>query len=327
MQSCSAAVRIARTIGVTGSVILLLVGTAAGGDAGVPVGAPEPAATPGVNESTAAAGMQRFVGKWLFTEGDPGDAPGANEMTLRMAEGMLVGKAGKNNDTIVFTLFDGHRVKGTLTDSKGEQTPVHATLSSDGSQLILELRPPFSEIMSVVALRAEPEGSAQSGTQPPPSGTINDPVGAQAELDKATAAYRRMVEQGETAGIEQARARYQTALENMKRLKSAASHPRQTPPAAATPAPPLPGAKTENDAIEMVAKQAEVAAWIKQVAAARRNDPGRSSAFRATDNGKTWEVQAFENVRNADGGHTATFGWYSVDKASGQVSKMRMDAP
>jgi hypothetical protein len=325
MHPHNAAIRTARTAVATAA-IMLLIGTAGGSDMPVTGDAPARAATSGGKENVG--GMARFAGKWVFMDADPGDTAGANTMDLRFTGAMLVGQAGgKDKDTIAFNQFDGHRIKGTLMESDGSQTPVHATLSTDGSQLILEVRPPASEIYTVVAVRDKGDAGGQSANQPGPSGGTDGLDAAQAELDAASAAYRGMVERGETAGIEEARTRYKTALENVKQLKAGTHRPTETPSVAATPTVASTGAKTEDDAIEAVAKQAEVAAWIKAVRTANRTDPGRTTAFRATDNGKAWEVQAFENVRNADGGHTATFGWYSVDKQTGRVSKIRMDAP
>lgn len=49
---------------------------------------------------------------------------------------------------------------------------------------------------------------------------------------------------------------------------------------------------------------------------------GKKAEVEAEDGGDEWNVHVFEIVKNDDGSsHTATFGWYSVNKKTGAVEK------
>ncbi len=49
---------------------------------------------------------------------------------------------------------------------------------------------------------------------------------------------------------------------------------------------------------------------------------GKEASFEAQDEGDGWLVQVFEIVKNDDGSaHTATFGWYRINKKTGEIVK------
>ncbi len=47
---------------------------------------------------------------------------------------------------------------------------------------------------------------------------------------------------------------------------------------------------------------------------------GKKSSFEAQDDGEEWLIQVFEIVKNDnEPSHTATFGWYRVNKKTGET--------
>ena len=47
---------------------------------------------------------------------------------------------------------------------------------------------------------------------------------------------------------------------------------------------------------------------------------GSKASFEIQDNGDDWGIQVFEIVKNkGETSHTATFGWYRVNKKTGEV--------
>ena len=51
------------------------------------------------------------------------------------------------------------------------------------------------------------------------------------------------------------------------------------------------------------------------------SDAGSVTQFVVEDLGDEWNVHVFEIVKNGDISHTATFGWYRVDKNTGEVNR------
>lgn len=73
----------------------------------------------------------------------------------------------------------------------------------------------------------------------------------------------------------------------------------------------------EVGAIARVQKLAEVQSFTETLRAA-----GKEPQFLAQDEDDYWFVQVFEVVSEEGGvGHTATFGWYRVEKKGGEVTK------
>jgi hypothetical protein len=88
--------------------------------------------------------------------------------------------------------------------------------------------------------------------------------------------------------------------------------------------PAADGDLTEDQAIDRVAALPEVKAWMKLV---REKSPRNKAAFRSEglQMGR-WLIQAYEDVNDGNGmGHTATFGWYEVDKKTGETVKSSPD--
>lgn len=49
---------------------------------------------------------------------------------------------------------------------------------------------------------------------------------------------------------------------------------------------------------------------------------GKKATFEVQDDGEEWTIQVFEIVQNSgEASHTATFGWYRVNKKTGEVIK------
>ena len=90
--------------------------------------------------------------------------------------------------------------------------------------------------------------------------------------------------------------------------------------AAGNTAPAAAGELTEDQAIDRVAAFPEVKAWLKEVS---QKSPGNKPAFRSEglQMGR-YLIHVYEDVNDGNGqGHAATFGWYEVDKKTGEVVK------
>jgi hypothetical protein len=83
-------------------------------------------------------------------------------------------------------------------------------------------------------------------------------------------------------------------------------------------APSLSGPVTSrDDAIARVTALPDVAAWIRLVEA---RSPGNQVVIDIdSEDATTYTVHAYELVQDELGGHSATFGWYEVTRATGVV--------
>ena len=65
----------------------------------------------------------------------------------------------------------------------------------------------------------------------------------------------------------------------------------------------------------------DVRNWTRAVeASARRSRERHVARFQAHEEGRKYVVHVFEDVGDEDEGHTATFGWFEVDKATGRAT-------
>lgn len=73
----------------------------------------------------------------------------------------------------------------------------------------------------------------------------------------------------------------------------------------------------EAQALSKIRLRTEVVKYEADLAKA-----GKKATFEAQDDGEEWIIQVFEIVQNkGEASHTATFGWYRVDKKTGKVIK------
>jgi len=83
------------------------------------------------------------------------------------------------------------------------------------------------------------------------------------------------------------------------------------------------GAVSNGDqAAGLVLAQADVQDWVKQIEQARAEGKKRTAMLtvETIPGSGNYLVHLFENVEDDDPGHTATYGWFKVDKDSGAVS-------
>jgi len=74
---------------------------------------------------------------------------------------------------------------------------------------------------------------------------------------------------------------------------------------------------SRDDAIARVTALPDVAAWIRLVEA---RSPGNQVVIDIdSEDATTYTVHAYELVQDELGGHSATFGWYEVTRATGVV--------
>ena len=72
---------------------------------------------------------------------------------------------------------------------------------------------------------------------------------------------------------------------------------------------------TKAEALSKVKNRSEVVKYEADL-----EKVGSKASFEIQDDGDDWEIQVFEIVKNGDEpSHTATFGWYWVNKKTGEV--------
>ncbi|MBM3494910.1 MAG: hypothetical protein FJX72_11425 [Armatimonadetes bacterium] len=93
------------------------------------------------------------------------------------------------------------------------------------------------------------------------------------------------------------------------------------PPPGERPAPPG-RALTEKQAIEAVRAQPEVAEWLR----AFTGDLAERPRFTVEpEHGPVYVIHVYEDVPDpSGGGHTATLGWFEVDKRTGEVTRVEI---
>ena len=83
------------------------------------------------------------------------------------------------------------------------------------------------------------------------------------------------------------------------------------------PSPPAGPVTSKDDAVARVTALPDVAAWIKLV---QTESPANRIVIDVdSEDTTTYTVHAYELVQDELGGHSATFGWYEVTKATGVV--------
>ncbi|MBI5621555.1 hypothetical protein HY933_01665 [Candidatus Falkowbacteria bacterium] len=73
---------------------------------------------------------------------------------------------------------------------------------------------------------------------------------------------------------------------------------------------------TANDARATVQALPEVRQYAEMLTQA-----GTEAQIVVEDSGEEWNVHVFEIVNNGDSTHTATFGWYRVNKKTGEITR------
>ena len=74
--------------------------------------------------------------------------------------------------------------------------------------------------------------------------------------------------------------------------------------------------KEAKDAVSLVEQLPEVVEYKKTL-----QDAGSTFHIEAEDSDTSWAVHVFEVVSQGDSSHTATFGWWEVNKTTGEVTK------
>ena len=77
-----------------------------------------------------------------------------------------------------------------------------------------------------------------------------------------------------------------------------------------------PATISEAQALSKVRERTEVVKYEAVLTKA-----GKKVTFEVEDGDDSWSVHVFEIVSDGESSHTATFGWYSVDKKTGEIQK------
>lgn len=281
-----------------------------------------PVVPPGAS-TVAPHPLARFAGKWALDNADPENS----ELTFRVRGNRLIGDTPMGPDRLTLRVGDKPGVLvGTGKDENDRDIPATLELTSGGNRLILELAPPQSEFITVTARRV-------GGGKPDSGGGTDAVAAAEAAVEAAKAKLRKALESEDSAALDEATAELAKARKALTEATGSAGTPpaddgatvRDTTPSRETPAPPSTTTRrpvtSEEEAIERVAALPDVRNWTRAVeASARRSRERHVARFQAHEEGRKYVVHVFEDVGDEDEGHTATFGWFEVDKATGRAT-------
>ncbi|PKO19485.1 hypothetical protein CVU37_03390 [candidate division BRC1 bacterium HGW-BRC1-1] len=258
--------------------------------------------------------LKPFVGEWVVDNANPS---GTN-LVLRQEGTRLIGSSPSGEESLEFkSTGEFGFLEGTLIEEDGK---VSATieLSRRENRIIIELAPPQSEyvIMTARKVQGSPSVEASDAIEKANVRVEN----AKQNLTKALASKDDGALQNATNELQDARLALAKLTESDTKQKVASKQP-------ATDKQEKPSfeIRTEEAAIKQVSSMPDIREWVKDVEAAnKKGDQPRSARFEATEEGKRFVVHVFEYVGTDEEGHTATLGWYNVDKATGGVTEEKM---
>ncbi|WP_198159738.1 zinc ribbon domain-containing protein [Picosynechococcus sp. PCC 7003] len=281
----------------------------------------------------AAVTLDDFVGAWIPAEGDPGED---TDTLVLYREGDKV-VADIEGDRLELSNLNGRTLSGYVwSPYEDVPTPVTAELNENKQRVIFTASPPNSEPMVAVAQRVQPGASNPPTapiTTPPTQGTTGTGSGAAnytAFVFDPPSNVRTYpngpilcaVRSPQTINLygNEGDWFYTDVCGDMGmihtsqiRLQPGPSNP-PTAPIATSPSPAI----TEAIAIEQVINLPDVAEWQELV---RTAAPQNSTHIEVVEQTPTnYLVHVYEIVNNpGEPSHTATFGWYEVDRQTGMV--------
>ncbi|WP_254048016.1 zinc ribbon domain-containing protein [Synechococcus sp. BDU 130192] len=284
----------------------------------------------------AAVTLDDFVGAWIPAEGDPGED---TDTLMLYREGDKI-VADIEGDRLELSRLNGRTLSGYLWSTDGDvPTPVNTELNANKQRITITVSPPNSEPMVAVVQRVQPGASnpptAPTTTSPspgstgagktapnntasvfdPPSNVRSYPNGPIICTVKSPQTIYLYGNQGDWF--------YTDVCGDMGMIHS--SQIRRQPGASNPPVAPIATspsqAITEAIAIERVMNLPDVAEWQELV---RTAAPQNSTHIEVVEQTPTnYLVHAYEIVNHpGEPSHTATYGWYEVDRQTGMVFEM-----
>lgn len=138
-------------------------------------------------------GLQAFAGRWEIIQEEP-TRDEKEFIVLRLVDGKIVGKGGRNEDLLEFDEFVRGDLKGRVVPREGTSPlPVTASVQKNGTELVLKIAPPASEF---VIVRAKKVRTNDAGAQ-----QVNE---LRKRLEEARELYRLAIEKGSDEDIKEA---------------------------------------------------------------------------------------------------------------------------
>lgn len=258
--------------------------------------------------------LEPFVGEWLVDNA----GPQGKKFLFRKDGARLIGTSPSAEETLNFKATgDFGFLDGTVVDDKGK-IPATIELSRRGDRLILELAPQQSEFITITARKAKGQPSAVN---------TNAAEKAEARVEIAKQKLKEAIAGDDDAALQKATIELQEArqalaeLPKSDRVEKAAS----VPPVSESKERTTSEVGTVEAAIKKVSDLPTVREWMKAVEAANKTgDQARAARFEAHEEAKRFVVHVYEYVGTEEEGHTATLGWYNVDKSNGEVTEEKM---
>ncbi len=255
-----------------------------------------------------------FLGEWIID-----DASRTNKRFVFRQEGSrLVGSSPKGEESLDFGATEEFGfLKGFVLD-KGGKVSATVELSRHEDRIILDLAPRDGEYVTLTARKGP-------GL---PTVKATDAIGlAKARVENAKQNLTKALASEDDGALQNATTELQNARLALAKLTESDTTQKgdSKQPTTDKQEKPTFEIRTEEAAIKQVSSMPDIREWVKDVeAAGKKGDQPRSARFEATEEGKRFVVHVFEYVGTDEEGHTATLGWYNVDKATGGVTEEKM---
>ena len=258
--------------------------------------------------------LQPFVGEWIV---DNADEDG-RRFTLRKEGGRLVGLSPFGDKSLDLKSTGKFGFLEDTVVEDGAKGPTTMELSRNEDRLIIDLAQGQREHITLTARKGPSQSSAE----------LKDAIEkANAVVENAKKNLTKALASDDDGALQDATNELQNARQVLAKLKLSEAAQKEALGQSTTDKQEKPTfeIRTEEAAIKQVSSMPDIREWVKDVEAAnKKGDQPRSARFEATEEGKRFVVHVFEYVGTDEEGHTATLGWYNVDKATGGVTEEKM---
>lgn len=258
--------------------------------------------------------LEPFVGEWIVDNA----SPEGKKFVFRKDGSRLIGSSPSAEESLDFKATSEFGfLEGTVADPGGKMSAT-IELSRRGDRLILDLAPKQSEFITITARKVK--------GQPTPD-TADATEKAKARVETAKQNLKNALAGEDDTALQKATTELQEARQALAELPESGTMQKAAPeqPTSTPKEKPTSEIKTEEAAIKQVSALPEIREWLKAVEAANKNgDQPRAANFETHEEGKRFVVHVYEYVGTDEEGHTATLGWYNVDKSTGDVTEEKM---
>ena len=258
--------------------------------------------------------LEPFVGEWIV---DNASRDG-KKFVLRKEGSRLVGSSPSAEESLDFKAAGEFGFLEGFVIDKGGKVSATIELSRHEDRLILDLAPRQGEYVTITARKAKGQAA---------TGNTDAAEKAKARVETAKQKLKEALAGDDDAALQKATSELQEARQALAELPESGTIQKEAveQPTNAPKAKPTSEIKTEEAAIKQVSALPEIREWLKAVEAANKNgDQPRAANFETHEEGKRFVVHVYEYVGTDEEGHTATLGWYNVDKSTGDVTEEKM---